>query len=340
MSSNNQQSIRPVVSGPTVNRQPAPPDLSGSTVNSPLVSIIMPTYNCGPYISEAIDSVMAQRYRNYELIIIDDGSTDDTEAVLKQYKGTFTYIKQDNAGPSAARNRGIEESRGEILAFLDSDDIWYPDRLEKSVGFLLEYSDIKMVSSDVDFFDETGIVIKGQIRSEKTVHEGSIYDKLFLQNFISTITVTFWKECLDKAGLFDLRFKHGEEYDLWLRIAHFYKYGFIPESLSGYRLRAGSLVSEYENFLNTRLKIIAKHEKQFPDYFKTHPRLIKMAETDLYFRYGYNFFHAGDSRQARQCFLNVIKRNPTNLKSYLYLIAGLLPTSIFKVASSRGKKNK
>jgi glycosyltransferase involved in cell wall biosynthesis len=304
----------------------------------PLVSIIMPTYNCGPYISAAIDSVLAQEYQNYELIIIDDGSTDDTEKVLKQYKGNFNYIKQNNAGPSAARNRGIKESRGEILAFLDSDDIWYPDRLEKSVGFLLEHPDVKMVSSDVDFFDETGIVINGQISLEKTVHEGSIYDKLFLQNFISTITVTFWKECLDKAGIFDLRFRHGEEYDLWLRISHFYKYGFIRKSLSGYRLRAGSLVSEYESFLRTRLKIIAKHEELFPDYFKDHPHLIKMAETDLYFRYGYNFFHAGKSRQSRQCFLNVIKRNPINLKSYLYLITGLLPTRIFKAARSIARK--
>lgn len=307
---------------------------------NPLVSVIMPTYNCAAYIPEAIDSVLAQRYNNYELIIVDDGSTDNTEEVLRLYQNDVTYIKQSNAGPATARNRGIDECRGEILAFLDADDIWYPERLEKSVEFLLEHQDVKMVSSDVDFFDETGISIKDQIRSEKTVYEGNIYSKLFIDNYISTITITFWKECLKKSGLFDVSIKGPEDFDLWLRIAYYYRYAFLPIGLAGYRLRPGSLVSGYDNFLNARLKIISKHVKLFPDFFKKHPNLIKQAEETLFLRYGYNFFHEGDSRQARRCFLNVIKRNPTYLKSYLYLLAGILPTSILKVASSLGTKNK
>ena len=111
----------------------------------PLVSVIIPTYNSSQYIKEAIDSVLAQTYKNFEIIVIDDGSTDNTKEVLAPYLSVIKYIYKNNGGPASARNRGIKEANGEFVAFLDADDVWKPDRLARGVDILDQRPEVGLI---------------------------------------------------------------------------------------------------------------------------------------------------------------------------------------------------
>ena len=115
-----------------------PDGIQDESSSHPLVSVVIPTFNRAKVVTRAIDSVLEQTYRNCEVIVVDDGSTDDTADVLRSYKDKIVYIQQKNAGPSAARNRGIRESKGEFIAFLDSDDLWFATKLERQAGLLTD----------------------------------------------------------------------------------------------------------------------------------------------------------------------------------------------------------
>ena len=138
----------------------------------PKVSVIIPTYNAARWIGETIDSVQSQTYKNYEIIVIDDGSVDSTREVLEKYIKNINYIYQDNKGVSSARNHGIKISAGEYIAFLDNDDIWLPDKLSLQIQVLESQKNIAMIFTDGELFDEYRVT-KRRIISNNTTKEKS-----------------------------------------------------------------------------------------------------------------------------------------------------------------------
>jgi glycosyltransferase involved in cell wall biosynthesis len=135
---------------------------------APLVSVVIPTYNCARFLPQAIDSVLGQSYSRRELIVVDDGSTDDTDAVLRRYAGRIRIVQRPNGGVSSARNRGIRESRGEFVAFLDSDDIWHSDKLQRQLA-LFTRSAVGLVHCGLRYIDIDGNVV-GVNRSGRRGH--------------------------------------------------------------------------------------------------------------------------------------------------------------------------
>lgn len=185
----------------------------------PKVSIIIPTYNRAKLISRAIESVLAQTYKDYEIIIVDDGSTDNTQEVLAVYMDRIRYVRQSNKGISGARNRGIGEVQGEYVAFLDSDDTWVPEKLAVQVEVLDRNKKVGIVYSRMQIFDEEGKPC-GFKPEEKT---GKNYLELLeIRGDITTSTVVTRKECFDKVGVFDPNLPPMEDFDMWLRISRFY----------------------------------------------------------------------------------------------------------------------
>jgi len=208
---------------------------------TPLVSIIMPTYNHGAYIIEAIDSVLRQSYRNSELVIIDNYSQDNTEKIVNSYSDhRIKYFKFRNHGIIASsRNVGINHSTGQYIAFLDSDDIWLPEKLEKQV-FMMEQNkkiDLSYVLYANLLKDRT---IEGEYPEPDRRYRGRIFTKLYLVNCISNSGVMVRRDVLDDVGLLDEspQLVGVEDADMWLRIA---KRGFIDyitgEVLLVYRAR-------------------------------------------------------------------------------------------------------
>ena len=205
----------------------------------PLVSVIIPTYNRANILSQAILSVISQSYQNWELIIVDDGSTDNTKNVVEEFTKSdkrIKYIYQENKGQPSAMNTGIKNSAGYFIAFLDDDDQWMSRKLEKQVDLFNKDKEIALVFTDA-------IIQGGKLNSKKSSdiskpYSGYVYKHLLRQNFITASSVMVKKEVLEKCGLFDespiIKTTQMQDYDMWLRICKKYKIGYIPEILVKY----------------------------------------------------------------------------------------------------------
>jgi glycosyltransferase involved in cell wall biosynthesis len=310
----------------------------------PLVSVIMPTYNCAPYLAEAIDSVLLQAGVNIEVIVVDDGSTDSTKEVVEKYRHRITYISQVlRRGPSAARNVGIQYASGEWIAFQDADDIWDPEKLSMQLDALRGYPDAGLVFADALVFRGREVV-QNSLSSEhlKTwcgrnatqapdIYYGHVYSKLLLRNCICTISVVLPRKVLDEVGMFDATLKIGEDYDLWLRIARNHPVVYIDRTFCKYRLRdnglSGSLQVRFSRWLQAHTAVREKHRSSY-----LIPGQYRDALTEVlgenYWKLGWVWFSEARFEEARTCFLKGMRYRPLHLKSWLYWCASFLPLQV------------
>jgi len=203
------------------------------------VSVVIPTYNYGGFIAQAIESVLSQTLKPAEIIVVDDGSTDETESAVGSFGDKIHYIRQENAGVCAARNSGVAESTGRYIAFLDADDQWMPTKLEKQLKKFESDPEIGLVHCGMRHFDgETGqtldLLTEGQ--------EGWVADELLLWERpavnVSGSAVMVTREAFDTVPGFDARQKVGEDWDFCYWVARKFKVGFIAEPLVNYRIHA------------------------------------------------------------------------------------------------------
>ncbi len=188
----------------------------GKIENAPCVSVIIPTYNRAGIIEEAVDSVLAQDYEDFELIVVDDGSTDNTSEVLVPYGDDVRVLFQENSGVSAARNRGIAEASGKLIAFLDSDDLWLPQKLSTQVEFFHQRPDALICQTE-EVWVRNGIRVNPKQRHKKPA--GMIFEPSLELCLVSPSAVMIRRDLLDTTGYFDETLPACEDYDLWLRIS-------------------------------------------------------------------------------------------------------------------------
>jgi glycosyltransferase involved in cell wall biosynthesis len=214
-------------------------DLNSSQDAKPLVSVIIPTYNRQRLVQETIDSVFSQTFTNWELIVVDDGSTDDTrQALTRRYGNRIRYEYQDNRGESSARNRGISLSQGGYVAFLDSDDLWLPTKLERQVALMEAMPDVGLVSTQAWSINYEGLRLQRPPQGHGRVENTIRWEELVLGNAVAGggSTAMVRREFLVNANGFDAEIRFGEEWDLWLRIAPSTRLYQIPEPLCCYRI--------------------------------------------------------------------------------------------------------
>jgi glycosyltransferase involved in cell wall biosynthesis len=229
----------------------------------PRVSIIIPAYNAARYLPAAIDSVLAQTYADWEIIVIDDGSTDGTRSVAQSYGpnlgARLRYVYQANQGVSAARNRGIREARGEFLAILDADDVWLPTRLARGVAVMDDSPRVGLVHSRIGRMGPDGQIIyyRGFLAKYQS---GMIARDLFTRRAnILSATVLLRKRCLEDVGYFDETMQTCEDRDLWFRLAERYEVAYIDEILAHYRVDTGGATSHPDRMLKGQLFFVRKH---------------------------------------------------------------------------------
>ena len=194
----------------------------------PEVSVIIPTHNRGWILKDAIDSVLAQDYTDYELIVVDDGSTDNTRQILDSYGRDIAVVQQPNRGVSAARNRGIDASRGGLIAFLDSDDLWLPQKLSRQVDFF-KTNPAALICQTEETWVRNGVRVNPKRRHQKL--SGMIFEPSLALCLVSPSAVMIRKTLFEDVGRFDERLPACEDYDLWLRVSCRYPVFLIDEPL-------------------------------------------------------------------------------------------------------------
>lgn len=232
--------------------------------NKPKVSIITPTYNRERFIGEAVESVLDQTFADFELLIVDDGSTDSTVERLRQYREDprVQYFHQENQGQSIARNHALQHARGEFICFLDSDNAWVPDKLERQFAAFEETPDVDVVYGDIITIDEAGTELS---RDNMRRHSGFIALQMLKDNCVSMNTAMARRRCFDELGGMSGKRRVADDYDLWLRFSARYRFRYIPEYLAYYRVMDDQISSDKSGRFESNEAIIHDFRKEFPD---------------------------------------------------------------------------
>jgi glycosyltransferase involved in cell wall biosynthesis len=291
---------------------------------SPLVSVIVPTYNRAKTIKRSIDSVLQQTYTNFELIIVDDGSTDDTEGIVRNINDQrIQYIKcTKNGGANKARNIGIKASQGTFIAFQDSDDDWYPDKLEKQVEIMQKvlpsvgvvYSGYFRIMNDSSTYIPPDTI--GQL-------EGDVSSELLKHNFVGTPTMLIRKECFEKVGLFDEQLPRFQDWELSIRLSKHYHFKYMNEATINAYVQTDSITSNNQAQITAFRMIFEKHYKDFSKDKKLFIEKHELIGKLLYLN--------GNTKEGRYYLWKAYKLDPLNLKLLLKnILLSLLSVTIYK----------
>ncbi|HLF18598.1 MAG TPA: glycosyltransferase [Candidatus Omnitrophota bacterium] len=295
-------------------------------MSEPLISVVMPTFNHAAFIKEAIDSVLGQTHRNLELIIVDNFSKDKTEQIVRSVPDQrIRYYQFANKGIIAAsRNFGIKQAKGDFIAFLDSDDMWFPEKLEKQTELLLKDGSYGLCFCKLQI-KSPDLTEDGSIRGPKINDRcGSLYKRLTKNNFICSSSVIVRSAILNKVGYFDENEEivTAEDFDLWLRILRLSGGVFLDEVQGVYRKHVVNESSKYSR-LEKALAVIDKHTN---NGWITQ-REANQAKANFYFHVGYDEIESNATR-ARSYFRKAMQLDPTNIKMLAVCSAGVLLTLV------------
>jgi hypothetical protein len=278
----------------------------------PQVSVVIPVYNAATFVPKAIDSVLRQTMGDLELVVVDDGSTDDTPAAVQAISDPrMRYIRQKNQGPSVARNTGIRATTGPWVAFLDGDDYWLPTKLEAQLAKAQANPQAGLVYSGGTYRDVSGAMIADM---PATV-EGDVLPELLLDNCLagSTSSAMVRRDVLDKIGLFDESMSCCEDWELWLRVATVTKIAKVDERLACIVNRPGSLNKRARDVRNVSVEML---KTAFATYGASHSHLRRRALWNVYRSSAMTYQTHGEHANATRDILRAISYCPHILPTY------------------------
>jgi glycosyltransferase involved in cell wall biosynthesis len=294
------------------------PCTPGVRPDAPAVSVIIPTYNRADLLTSTLRSVAEQTFTDYEIIVVDDGSNDGTREYISTCSLPIQYHWQQNQGVSEARNHALRVTHSPFVAFLDSDDLWKPRFLERTVGRLHECPDEALVYSDFVSTDAVGRVLRGH---RKTPACGWVTNRLFASTFIHTSAVVARADIIRDAGGFDGRLTHNEDYDLWLRLSVRHRFGLIPEPLCMRRCHRDSLSRN-----GCPPEILLRKAELLDRFHHQHgrglidPSLARTRLARLYYTAGKAFLRAGRPAEAVRILRHSLQLKPIAGKTWFWLV--------------------
>lgn len=261
----------------------------------PLVSVIIPTFNRERFLREAIESVLNQSYRNVEILVVDDGSTDNTSAVLASYSqdSRLRHFYQKNQGQAVAKNHGLAESKGEFVCFLDSDNRWLQGKLEKSLAVFAARPDVDIVYGDIVTIDEFGSEVS---RKNMARYSGKIAAHLFKDNCVSINTSMTRRRCFDVLGGFETTRRRADDYEFWLRMSTQFNFYYLPEYLSEYRVMDDQISSDKSGRFRSNEELLRNFIERFPHVLSIEEQ--KEGWCRFHTRKGSYYASIGDVRTA------------------------------------------
>lgn len=306
----------------------------------PRVSTIIPAYNAARYVGAAIESALAQTYTDNEIIVVDDGSSDDTPRVLESYGSRITFLRQPNAGVSAARNKALSVASGELIAYLDADDMWHPEKLEKQVEFLDAHPRCGIVHTDVDVIDAEGRVVTPAFNrtTGREVPSGRCMMDLLRRSHVQLLTVMARHEAVRAAGGFDERLTGGEDYCQWILISmDGWEVGYLDEPLAMYRWSPGSLSSNERRMRAELIRLFEILLREKPLAARFGADAVSIVTERLYEtgrELAYLERSEGDLAAARRRLARLIAQFPFRRRLYTDLLRSCVPRSV--VSRARG----
>ena len=306
-----------------------PPD---DPTPSVAVTVIIPTYNCASHLAAAIESVLAQTYRDFRIFVIDDGSTDATPEVMRPYVYHCVYIHQPNAGAAAARNRGIRESSSKYIAFLDADDLWHPTKLERQIQLLDLHPNVGLICSDFSMTGN-GQSVDSFFSTTRVPPDGRMFKHLLRNCIVFTSSVVVPRQVIEEAGMFNEFLPVCEDMNLWLRIASRWDIAAIREVLVSRRNRpeglsataGGTIVS-----LNHGLASLQHIESSCPHLSRRNTRVLRRALALFYYKSGSSLLTDGKREPARAQLLRSLRYRSFQPLALAKLGGSLLPTAAFR----------
>lgn len=350
-------------------------DLEDDKGDRATVSVVIPSYDRAYIVGDAIQSALDQSYANIEVIVVDDGSRDDTEAVVRRFDDRVRYVRQENAGVCAARNRGLQESRGEFVALLDSDDKWLPWKLESQIAVLRQYPDVGMVWSDMVAVDESGrwldpaylrhfYVAHSRVRIESAlldegalgflwddapaavadrhVYRGDLFSPMILGNLVHTSTIVLRRSRLAAIGGFDTRLRRsGEDYEFHLRTCALGPVAFVDASSVLYRVGAEDQLTSPRygvDMARNNLETVYRWMASGANRIDLDECLLaeRLAESHAWL--GEKEFLAGQVSSARRHLRESLSIAPWTGRRLAMYMSTFMPRTWFEVANRARKK--
>jgi glycosyltransferase involved in cell wall biosynthesis len=225
----------------------------------------MATFNMARYLPLAVNSVLQQTYKNIEVIVVDNGSTDDTADAIRPFltDKRLRFLRLPSKGRAVARNRGIQEAQGELVAFLDADDKWCLNKLELQVPLFFKSKATGVVCSRFIYVDELGTAVA---ESNHELFKGRVTGRLFIFNFVGFGTAVARRECFDRLGGFNEDIVMGDDYDLWLRLSTEYDFDYIDSPLLYYRVWPGQISKNFRGRYVSGIETMKRFLRQFPGH--------------------------------------------------------------------------
>jgi glycosyltransferase involved in cell wall biosynthesis len=280
----------------------------------PTFSVIIPTYNRASEVVSALESVLAQTYSDFDVWVVDDGSTDKTAEALAPFGAAINYVRTPNRGHAAARNRGIQDSRGRYTAFLDSDDRWYPEKLERVAGVAAKNPQVGLFYTDVVAVNATRERLWVQRAPDA---DGNSYLRLLGGNFITISSAITSRKALERSGLFDETFRLSPDWDLWLRIARLFPVQRVPYAATEYcALGTGSQSADASEAWGDELRRVVEKALAADPEIRASDR--RRARAGMHYAIGRTTLLQGEFTRARRELLEALLLRPTSWKAVVY----------------------
>lgn len=300
------------------------------------VSAVIATYNGTRYLVEAVESALRQTYPLLEIIVVDDGSSQDIRSLVAPFEPLVRYVRRENGGPAAARNHGIRMARGDLIALLDDDDLWRPSKTADQVAIMEEHPDCALVYGYPELIDDAGERITNEPPNE--FPSGQVYLQFLTTNRINSPSGTLIRrEVFEQVGYFD---EHRdcvscEDYDLWLRIANCHEVRFSPGILFSYRVRDSGISRNLDRHLKANFyvfnKLICQHikEARLSDREFCRAFNFNLHQTLKRFAYGY-YFTLANREKAKSLMLEALQKRPCTPRDLLYFLIFAMPDWLFE----------
>ncbi|MBI5588801.1 MAG: glycosyltransferase family 2 protein [Deltaproteobacteria bacterium] len=343
---------------------------------APCVSVIIPTYNRADFLPAAIRSVLAQTYKNVEIIVVDDGSTDDTGKVVIPFGDRIKYIRTANMGPAHARNVGMKAGGGKYIAFLDSDDAYLPEKLDMQVSLMESEPEVGMVFTDLSAATEAGVWQERHLRSYHRLYDrkgwsyddiyqvkkrlpfsggvvecyiGDIFRHVLMDPLVPSFTILFPREILEKVGYQNEAYRLAEDYEFIVRVCKRFKAAFLDIPTYVYRYHAGQVsVPGQPKTKDNLLKVIRIHEVFLQavldwgcgdaEYYSRNRGWLNARIAELYQCIGGFWMEYGDAGKGRECFKKGLSFDPHGKGNRKSLYLSFLPSSLRRVYTGTSRR--